>query len=971
MRRSIASAALFAAIAATACTDTPPTGTPRPPNVTGPLMTGTLEDYIQQQIDKILPKGFEDAVDARWSTVKSKKLAGDFAGAEKHLTTLSVWIRKKVLDITPAEGQTKEQAAVGLMLNMSRWLYEGEGAEVFVPGEDVAVEVVAAGAPAEVLVPSEHAGVRFDGNNTDEERVIIVAEDETPYPTGEGPLTTSRFQFPLYYRFESIPNKPLKDHGNFAVCMPTEGERTPLEYTSTHPRWGDLPEHEKHAVHEHMRLAKPAPADPAKKTAGSVIEGEIEILALSADQKSSTVCAGTTYGLAPNLLRGGWLGRGQRAMHAIANIAGWLLTPKNLYAYDSGPEHDGNFASPFNGVCYAGPTDDDQKVCRPDLSVASLTAPTEGFGGDEASVTFSVENRSRRQGGESTGESSQTSAALYLFEIEGGTEPVAGPLAAAVTVNGMAPNDPAQTFTQTFILPDNITLDKDYLIGAVVDPGTGIPEVGHPENANNTKTARFRLKKKKADLAFRSGFTISPTTVDPGGSITTSSWTVENIGNAVSGQFDARFYLRSATGTLRQLGVAIAHASIGFAADANSATHAGVELTIPSDAQPGTYDVLLRLDPGNDVEELRDDNNEAAPQQLVVEQRDVPIVLNLTAVEKLPGGTQRFVVQQGTGPYTWSVNGIDGGNATFGTIAVFSANEADYTAPAAVPNPPTFDVCARRDAKPTNKACAAVTIKPVPSSGTDVVVFNDINFFDDFPAQNPNNIRLYTNLVDYTAPGARSDQTGVMIHFGHNSVCCGPSYIQTLINTYNGRGNPVTVVDNPAATISSVPAAIKLLFLVLPNTPYSDAEINVLKQFAGEGGRIVFIGEHGGFYPTQIETVENPFLAKMGAQLTNTGATIDCGYNTLPQTSIRPHQITEGLTNVTMACASQITLGPNDYALVYGSDGVSIIAAVARIDVTPLPLAALAKSPAPLFSQSSAVPAGEDPVGAKYAKPAP
>lgn len=90
---------------------------------------------------------------------------------------------------------------------------------------------------------------------------------------------------------------------------------------------------------------------------------------------------------------------------------------------------------------------------------------------------------------------------------------------------------------------------------------------------------------------------------------------------------------------------------------------------------------------------------------------------------------------------------------------------------------------------------------------------------------------------------------------------------------------------------------------------------HVLKQFASEGVRLVFIGEWQGYY--DAITLENDFLGKMEAVMTNTGQAVDCGYNTLPQASLRPHQITQGMTDVTIACSSVLVPGPNDYPFYY------------------------------------------------------
>src|SRR5437867_654443 len=219
-------ALLAVLVIAAGCRDTAPTAT-RLSRVTG-LGSITLDDYIQQQINLRLPKGFEDVVDARWSTVKSKKNAGDFAGAEKHLNTLATWIAKKQNDIIPADGHTKAEDAALLVLNMRRWLYVGENASIVNPsGPDDVVRFVPAGTAATVVTPSTHAGVSFGPQN--EDRVIVIAEEQYP-GICNGPLPTARCQYPLFYQIESFPNTRLQGLGHFAVCMVTTGDRRPLEY---------------------------------------------------------------------------------------------------------------------------------------------------------------------------------------------------------------------------------------------------------------------------------------------------------------------------------------------------------------------------------------------------------------------------------------------------------------------------------------------------------------------------------------------------------------------------------------------------------------------------------------------------------------------------------------------------------------------------------------------------------------------
>ena len=311
-----------------------------------------------------------------------------------------------------------------------------------------------------------------------------------------------------------------------------------------------------------------------------------------------------------------------------------------------------------------------------------------------------------------------------------------------------------------------------------------------------------------------------------------------------------------------------------------------------------------------------------------------PIDVQPDVSERLPNGTQQFAVVSGAaGPYTWSVNGTDGGDATYGMID----GTGFYTAPGAVPSPATFQVCARVTADPSNTDCSSMTISPIPSAGEDVIVYNDVNVLDDNSMANPNNIIMLNNLLGYTASGPRASGTEVLVDGGHGSICgaafCGASFA-TFAAQVTTLGLTMTI--DISGDLSSINSNVKVLVLWLPTVFYTVSEINAMKQFSSEGGRIIFVGEHAGFYGGGFPA-QNDFLTKMGAQMTNVGDFIDCGYNTLPGTSLRTHQVTTGMTDVTMGCSSQIILGPNDFALYYDLSNTKILSGVAKINTLPLP----------------------------------
>ncbi|MEJ7809525.1 MAG: hypothetical protein WKG32_03825 [Gemmatimonadaceae bacterium] len=258
---------------------------------------------------------------------------------------------------------------------------------------------------------------------------------------------------------------------------------------------------------------------------------------------------------------------------------------------------------------------------------------------------------------------------------------------------------------------------------------------------------------------------------------------------------------------------------------------------------------------------------------------------------------------------------------------------------------------------------STTTAPPPPVPGADVVVFNDINPFDNMGMANPSNVTMVRNLVTYTHPGPRGAATVVWIDRGRNSPCatgeCTPTGHPAFLSTIAAAGFTVTGISSASGTLVSIPASVKVIFLFNPTVAFTIAEINTLKAFAAEGGRVVFVGEHAGYYGAAGIAVENAFLRDMGTGMTNIGNFIDCGYNTLPGTSLRPHQITTGMTSVTMACSSEIALGASDFPLYYDSSNTRVLAGVAPVGSTPLLQTARVQPAPPSLKQSA--PAGLNP----------
>lgn len=262
------------------------------------------------------------------------------------------------------------------------------------------------------------------------------------------------------------------------------------------------------------------------------------------------------------------------------------------------------------------------------------------------------------------------------------------------------------------------------------------------------------------------------------------------------------------------------------------------------------------------------------------------------------------------------------------------------------PNNPTADcdndgVINSNDDCPSTPPGVDVNVRgcdDVRLPGQDVVVFNDVNVFDNGALKDPDNITLVQNLVSFNTAGSRNNGDVVLIDRGRSSPCaggpCNDSAWALFRSTIEGEGFTLQNITSSSGSLTSIDPDVKIIFLVIPYIDYTIQEINTLKQFASEGGRIVFVGEHDGYY--KRITVQNQFLLNMGAVLTNTGGQVDCGYTVIPETSNSDHPIMNGITDITMACASVIEPGPNDFVLWYDTSGNFALAGVARIDTTPI-----------------------------------
>ncbi|MCH6236800.1 Ig-like domain-containing protein [Cognataquiflexum rubidum] len=244
----------------------------------------------------------------------------------------------------------------------------------------------------------------------------------------------------------------------------------------------------------------------------------------------------------------------------------------------------------------------------------------------------------------------------------------------------------------------------------------------------------------------------------------------------------------------------------------------------------------------------------------------------------------------------------------------------------------------------TGSADLFVQESVAPRPGRDVVVFNDINVFDDIAMTRTGNIQLVKNLLNYETTGVRVQGNKIWFDCGRGAQsqftpCVGgvDRYtFQPFRSLINSEGFEIENINSTSGTLVNIPADVKILFLFIPRVQFTLAEINEMKKFGEEGGRIIFVGEWDGFYTNVGLAVENQFLINMGAFMRNVGNAVDGADTVLPLSSLRPHPIMRNINSLMVNFASVIELGPNDFALFYNSTNSLVLAGVAQIDTTPI-----------------------------------
>jgi hypothetical protein len=141
------------------------------------------------------------------------------------------------------------------------------------------------------------------------------------------------------------------------------------------------------------------------------------------------------------------------------------------------------------------------------------------------------------------------------------------------------------------------------------------------------------------------------------------------------------------------------------------------------------------------------------------------------------------------------------------------------------------------------------------------------------------------------------------------------------LNNINNFYNTLAGHDSHIITGSLDLTGVNLLWAVQPADSYTAEEITIMHNFLNTGGRIAFMGEHGGYAPDENNRI-TAALAQLGSHMSIVNLAPDGGFHdaTVANGQILSHPLTEGVNTYNYACFAPLTLGAGSTALMLGSN---------------------------------------------------
>lgn len=163
-------------------------------------------------------------------------------------------------------------------------------------------------------------------------------------------------------------------------------------------------------------------------------------------------------------------------------------------------------------------------------------------------------------------------------------------------------------------------------------------------------------------------------------------------------------------------------------------------------------------------------------------------------------------------------------------------------------------------------------------------------------------------------------QAATVVVFGEERPAHDNDRINNFYNSLPGHSSTLIAPGTQLDTVNL--AGVGLLWATQPADAYTAAELTTMANFLAGGGRIAFMGEHGGFAPAQNAFI-NTALAALGSTITiNANNVVDGGFRSagVGDGQILAHPLTAGVNTYEYAAFAPLNIAGSAVALMIGEE---------------------------------------------------
>lgn len=212
--------------------------------------------------------------------------------------------------------------------------------------------------------------------------------------------------------------------------------------------------------------------------------------------------------------------------------------------------------------------------------------------------------------------------------------------------------------------------------------------------------------------------------------------------------------------------------------------------------------------------------------------------------------------------------------------------------------------------------------------GADVVVFNDSNAFLTSYTQN---VPIFENLLIFGNNQFKSERNLVAFDNRVGDACSTEQQCGQALNTLTGiaRQNEMRLVNytGQRGFYENISPSFRVIVVWGMINGFTSAEVNALRAFVLEGGRVVFVGDHPGATTLVNPNTSNNVYAQLGISVRNITFNGATNNETLLPNPLASHPVLSGVKEVYIGGGGATTYGEAALPLLIADRGPVVIVA--------------------------------------------